>query len=271
MTIPVTDETIRLKQEIIRMTPNSGANLDGKDVIFFMKEPGVDAYLFNDGTVIIREGFGLKKGLRQWGGFKNAKSKLEEKGFRPYGIFVGTRHREYEQAHRDAKEKKTASQDFFAPVPTPRVIKNKDRLGYNEMALPQPALYNVPQFRPSIRPPIENNQDLDYEQIFQRMANINKLTPQVKMSTTPIMDFNQYANWSNKMYNTVQRRKKQMEKSYAAPKGKSYAGTASKEDKEDKSPAQRKLDRANAKVRVLSAKEQVAIEKENMSEGGIFI
>lgn len=207
-----TEEVIKLKQEIIRITPNSGASITNKagrvqDVIFFIKSPGVDAYLFNDGTVTQRLGFGDRPHLLQWGNMKKSYEKLLSMGFRPYGIFYPPGMREkYEQEHKDAKEKISKARDFFPAAAEVKFTRKEDRLGYNQVSIPQP---NIRQEGMQVRPTMQNNNDADYARLFANIADVNKLTRQ-KTINTPIMDINQYSNWNNKMYNNVLRRRNQL-------------------------------------------------------------
>jgi len=258
-----TEEIIRLKQEIIRVTPNSGANLNGKDVIFVMKSPGVDAYIFTkDGTVVRRDGWGVKKGLRQYGDFKKSYETLTREGYRPYGVFApGVRER-YEQQHKDAKEKIEKSQDFFPFAPKVTFGKSTDRLGYNQVAIAQPSFYESPrQMGSRVRPTTQNNNDSDYAKLFENMADINKLTQQ-RVVNRPVMDINQFAAWNNKMYGAVLRRRNQLFKN--APKDKNSGG--GKVPKDNISPAELKAKLASARFNAALKEKRRAEQAEGITE-----
>jgi hypothetical protein len=253
-----TEEIIQLKQQIIRDTPNSGAHLNGKDLIFFMKTPGVDAYLFNDGTVVRRDGFGTKKGLRQYGDFKKSYQTLTREGYRPYGIFAPGVQEQYEQTHKDAKEKISKSQDFFPYAEKIKFTKKADRLGYDQISLQQPTYYARPQIKepyvnplaqtraPSARPTPQNNNDSDYAKLFQNITNANRPRQPVVI-TDPTMDIAQYAKWNNKMFGVVLQRRaalfKQQPKNAGGKKvtSKTVEEIMSKKDKLERKALNRQL------------------------------
>jgi len=259
-----TEEVIKLKQEIIRITPNSGASITNKagrvqDVIFFIKSPGVDAYLFNDGTVTQRLGFGDRPHLLQWGNMKKSYEKLLSMGFRPYGIFYPPGLREkYEQDHKDAKEKISKARDFFPAAAEVKFTRKEDRLGYNQVSIPQPR-FPVRQEGIDFRPTMQNNNDADYARLFANIADVNKLTRRTTINN-PIMDINQYSNWNNKMYNNVLRRRNQLFKTIK-PTGKTGA---------DKTKT---TNSAEIKAKILSAKLNAQLKKIKADEEseGIFI
>lgn len=203
------NEIRRLKQEIITEVPYSGARVtkkgqDGKDQVFFLKSPGYDATLQDDGTVIRRFGFGDQKHLNRYGGFKAGYERLKQEGYRPYGIFAPGVREAYERQHQEAQKTIAKSREAFVPVPEIKKNISQGRLGYESVRIQQPIYYeNQKLISPN---KVATNQHEDW------FAKLDQLNKSFKAPTTKpnILDFNEYANWTNKMNNTVLNRRKQM-------------------------------------------------------------
>lgn len=191
-------EVRNLKQSIITQYPYSGANLKtesgkNKDVIFLMKSPGYDAYLFEDGSVTRRFGFGSKKVLRRYGSFNTAYYKLLEEGYVPYGIFRPGLREQYEQRHKEAEERILRSRQTFPPAPELKKNRNIN-----------PEISYIPD---NIQKPVYKEQSSNVS-LLQQMNQMARMINDEATLTPNLMGIEDYNKWVNKMYNVVLNRRK---------------------------------------------------------------
>lgn len=214
-------EVISLKQELLRQAPYSGARYGGKDVVFFMKigQPGTDAFLYDDGTIMKRQFFGDEKKMRRYGSFKKSKENLEGIGYRPYNLFApdGTLMR-YEAEHEAAKVKTASARSFFPTVEKVK-FKPQSRLGYDQVVLKQPVFYGQQQPMnyeavsyptQQTKPTPQNNNDAAYQQLFKNINDFGRRNISegriVVPKTNRILTGGQFATWAQKELSAVTRR-----------------------------------------------------------------
>jgi len=215
-----TREVISLKQELLRRAPYSGARYGGKDVVFFMKEgqPGTDAFLYDDGTVMVRQFFGDEKKMRRYGSFKKSKDRLFLEGYKPYNLFApdGTLLR-YESEHESAKMKAATARSFFPTVEKVK-FQPQSRLGYEQVALKQPVFYGQQpvSYSPISYPAQQNkgppqNNDSAYQRLFKNLDEFGRnIRPEQRIvvpNTYKILSGSQYANWAQKELSAITRRR----------------------------------------------------------------
>jgi hypothetical protein len=211
-----TAQIIKLKQDILRQYPNSGKHMldaktrKGYDIIFYMMptNPGYDAFLRNDGTVILRFGFGTKARLRQYGGFARADERLRNDGYEPFNIFIPGVYEKYEQRHQDEKERISKSQDFFPDFqkfnpkaqmrsePEQANLADMGRAIYPQQQRPirQPVRVQG-RTGPSIKQTMASNANIDYARLHDEINHLHDLA-KPKFKPTDIMDSGEFAMWS---------------------------------------------------------------------------
>jgi hypothetical protein len=124
------EDVIRFKQKIIREAPYSGAQIKGRDKIFYMKPdmPGYDATLTGSGTgatVVFRNGFGERSSPTRFSGIMAADEKLRAMGYRPQNLYrSATLVQEYEAKHEQAKVLRERKEQSFVSIELPKLSKS---------------------------------------------------------------------------------------------------------------------------------------------------
>jgi len=200
---------IDLKQYISKNEPYSVGNEGKGDFVFLMKEPGIDAFVYDTGVYFIRMGFGSRKELRQQANFIKALSRLREEGYRPYPYFRPGFRGLYERRHLEAKEKTQESITFFPSYEkiTPKQII-RSRLNYDQAPiLQQPIIYRQQPVVYQTKQTTEKT-DADYQNLFKHieMVGMEIGQPQIRARTkiqTPdtfkILTPSEYYNWTRKL------------------------------------------------------------------------
>jgi hypothetical protein len=199
------------KQVILRYAPQSGGNVNGKDVVFLMKEPGTDALVFDNGTYITRNGFGDRKRLNQSKSYTDVIKKLGTSGYKPYNYFAPGVREQYESQHKAAEEKKLNAQRTFPTVEKLNLRQLPSRLGYDQVSIGQPQMEmqrTVTRTSPMQRGKFVDEQ---YRRMFESdIANIEKIitpTPRIKQPpTNSIFAPHEFAMWASKEYSDVKKR-----------------------------------------------------------------
>lgn len=231
--------------------------------MFFLKSPGHDAYLFDDGTTIRRFGFGDQKHLNRYGGFAKAYERLTEEGYRPYGIFNPGVRDNYENEHVMALKRVEDSRRTFAPAPDIKKIGVQEKMGHQNVQLPQSRMYN--DIRTS-RPIQKTKQGQENRSWFTDIDNLNKQfrEPELKIK---VMNFGEYLTWNDKMMAPIEKRKNKMFKGLGQPRSigaQSSSKGKTKEELMDKIIA----DRARQKTKSMNKAFENLLRKE--AEEGIL-
>jgi len=152
-----TSAVIAFKQRILREAPDSARMIEGKDRIFYRRQPGEDALLSGAGTVSYREGWGAQSHPTRYGGVLAADAALRLKGYRPYNIFIGSEWQMNEQRHKSARFERQKQQEVFQQTELPKVSK-KDvmnnfyqrppEMEYPSMEMPSPNNMVPSEMRP---------------------------------------------------------------------------------------------------------------------------
>jgi len=168
---PDSEKIIAAKKEILRKVPYSIDEVNGREKVFFIVEPGIDAHLADDGTVVIRNGWGARAEIRRYNGFFVGLEKLKAMGFYPYGIFKGNSYEIYLKKHADARERKFKQQQIVPNVMTvqqtqPQMPQQKQAAPMN-IELKMPAM-QVPRF-------IDSSTEKQLSQYEKDLSNFNDI------------------------------------------------------------------------------------------------
>jgi hypothetical protein len=211
------EELRKEKDSVLRMEPYSGGNIEGKgDVVFFWKQPGDDAFLYDSGTIVFRHGFGDKRKAAIKPSFKKGFEALRAQGYRPAPYFRPGFREQYEIAHNNAKEKEKKAGEFFPVVQKLNIrdIKaaqmNYPRIPMQAPTLQQPMIYRqqpMRQQQPIMRQPMVRqiqNADEEYIKLFRTLDETNRLfTGKSRIqapNTFKILEPAKFYNWSRGEY-----------------------------------------------------------------------
>jgi hypothetical protein len=214
--------TLKLKDVISRQEPFSVGNIGGAgDLVFMMKDYGVDAFVYDTGVYIIREGFGQKKQLRRSPTFYDAVKKLHSQGYKPFPYFRPDFREQYEKKHLEAMQKSQEAIRFF---PTYDKINVKDIKSSNEFygkpllqqpTLQQPIIYRQAPInrQPMIKTQPAQNLEEKYVNLFRAIDEANNEVA-IGRNRSPIggrrpaflLDSSQFSSFANTMYEHVNKR-----------------------------------------------------------------
>lgn len=202
---------ISLKQRVSQEEPYSVGNEGKGDFVFLIKEPGVDAFVYDTGVYIVRMGFGDQKGLRRQANFIKAMKILIAEGYRPAPYFKPGFRERYEDQHKRAKEKGTEAVRFFPSYE--KINMKKSRLDYDQVSLAQPSIISQQKVyrQPNMirQQPLMMDNENQYTNLFKKIdiAALEIGQPQIRAQTrikTPntfeILTAPKYYNWTRNIY-----------------------------------------------------------------------